>query len=89
MRGRIPAYEEAWLYHKLKTEVEVDSLLQETLPPGPGEDEVDTYAALGLAGRVSELSIEKKKKEYMCVAFHILHDVLYKGKVACICLELG
>ena len=27
MRGRIPAYEEAWLYHKLKTEVDVDSLL--------------------------------------------------------------
>ena len=43
MRGRIPADEEAWLYHKLKTEVDVDSLLQETLPPGPVEDVVDTY----------------------------------------------
>ena len=32
MRGRIPADEEVWLYHKLKTEVAVDSLLQETLP---------------------------------------------------------
>ena len=31
MRGRIPADEEAWLYHKLKTEVDMDSLLQETL----------------------------------------------------------
>ena len=35
MRGRIPADEEAWLYHKLKTEVDMDSLLQETLPPPP------------------------------------------------------
>ena len=61
MRGRIPADEEAWLYQKLKTEVDVDSLLQETLPPGPVEDGVDTYAALGLAGRVSELSIEQKR----------------------------
>ena len=82
MRGRIPVDEEAWLYHKLKTEVEVDSLLQETLPTGPVEDGVDTYTTLGLAGGVSELSIEQK--ENMCVAFHILHDVLYKGKVACI-----
>ena len=86
MRGRIPADEEAWLYHKLKTEVDEDSLLQETLPPGPVEDGVDTYAALGLAGRVSELSTEQKRGY---VAFRILHDVLYKGKVACICLELG
>ena len=61
MRGRIPADEEAWLYHKLKTEVDVDSLLQEILPPGPVEDGVDTHAALGLAGRVSELSIEQKR----------------------------
>ena len=34
----------------------MDSLLQATLPPGPVEDEVDTYEALALAGRVSELS---------------------------------
>ena len=34
----------------------MDSLLQTTLPPGPVEDEVDTYEALALAGRVSELS---------------------------------
>ena len=64
MRGRIPADEEAWLYHKSKTEVDVDSLLQATLPPGPVEDEVDTYVALGLAGRVSflgGLSIEQKR----------------------------
>ena len=87
MRGRICADEDAWLYHKLKTEVDLHSLLQATLPAGPVEDEVDTYAALGLAGRVSELSIDQK--EDMCVAFRILHDVLYKGKVACICLELG
>ena len=60
MRGRIPADEDAWLHHKLKTEVDVDSLLQATLPPGPVEDGVDTYAALGLASRVSELSIEQK-----------------------------
>ena len=39
----------------------MDSLLQETLPPGLVEDGVDTYAALGLAGRVSELSIEQKR----------------------------
>ena len=38
----------------------MDSFLQATLPPGPVEDEVDTYAALGLDGRVSELSIEQK-----------------------------
>ena len=34
----------------------MDSLLQATLPPGPLEDEGDTYEALALAGRVSELS---------------------------------
>ena len=88
MRGRITADEEVWLYHKSKTEVDVDSLSQATLPPGLVEDEVDTYAALGLAGRVSELSIEQKKED-LCGAFRILHDVLYKGKVACICFELG
>ena len=43
----------------------MDSLVQATLPPGPVEDEVDTYAALGLAGRVSELSIEQKTG-YVC-----------------------
>ena len=56
MRGRIAADEDAWLYHKWKLEVDVDSLLQATLPPGPVEDEVDKYEALALAGRVSELS---------------------------------
>ena len=45
-----------WLFHKWKPEVDVDSLLQATLPPGPAEDEVDTYEAWALAGRVSELS---------------------------------
>ena len=47
---------ELGLYHKWKPEVDVDSLLQATLPPGPVEDEVDTYETLALAGRVSELS---------------------------------
>ena len=61
MRGRIPADEEAWLYLKLETEVDVDSLLQETLSPGLVEDGVDTYAALGLASRVSELSNQQKR----------------------------
>ena len=56
MRGRITADEDAWLYHKWTPEVDVDSLLQATLPPGPVEDEVDTYKALALAGSVSELS---------------------------------
>ena len=56
MQGHITADEDAWLYHKWKPEVDVDSLLQATLPPGPVEDEVDTYEALALAGRVSELS---------------------------------
>ena len=56
MRGRITADEDAWLYHKWKAKVDVDSLLQATLPPGPIEDEVDTCEALALAGRVSELS---------------------------------
>ena len=50
MRGRIPADEDAWLYHKSKTKVDVDCLLEATLPPGPVEDEVDSYAALGLNG---------------------------------------
>ena len=56
MRGRIPPHEDAWLYRKWKAEVDVDSLLQATLPPGPVEDEVDSYEAFQLAGRVSELS---------------------------------
>ena len=56
MRGRITADEDAWSYHKWKLEVDVDSLLQAILPHGPFEDEVDTYEALALAGRVSELS---------------------------------
>ena len=56
MRGRITADKDARLYHKWKPEFDVDSLLQATLPPGPVEDEVDTYEALALAGRVSELS---------------------------------
>ena len=64
MRGCIPTDEEAWLYHKLKTEIDVDSVLQETLPLGPVEDGVDTYAALGLAGRVSELSIEQNVRGF-------------------------
>ena len=54
MRGGFPADEDAWLYNKWKTEVDVDSLLQATWCPGPFEDEVDTYEALVLAGRVSE-----------------------------------
>ena len=33
MRGRIPPDEDAWLYRKWQTEVDVDSLLQATLPP--------------------------------------------------------
>ena len=56
MRGRITADEHAWLYRKWKLVFDVDSLLQATLPPGPVEDEVDTYEALALVGRVSELS---------------------------------
>ena len=63
------------------------------------EDEVDAYEALALADRVSELSNaatlehsdfvlsgQLNRKGDMCVAFHILHDVLCEGKVACICL---
>ena len=56
MRGHITADKDAWLYHNWKPEFDVDSLLQATLPHGPVEDEVDTYEALALAGRVSELS---------------------------------
>ena len=56
MRGRLPLDEDVWVYRKWKTEVDVDSLLQTTLPPGPIEDEVDSYEAFVLAGRVSELS---------------------------------
>ena len=56
MRGRIPSDKDTWLYRKWKTEVDVDSLLQATLPPGAVEDEVDSYEAFVLASRVSELS---------------------------------
>ena len=56
MQGRITTDEDVWLYHKWKPEVDVDSLVQATLPPGPVEDEVDTYKALALASTVSELS---------------------------------
>ena len=56
MQGRVTVDEDVWLYHKWKPEVAVDSLVQATLPPGPVEDEVDTYEAFALAGRVSELS---------------------------------
>ena len=56
MQGRITADEDARLYHKWKPEVDTDSFVQATLPPGPVEDEEDTYEALALAGRVSELS---------------------------------
>ena len=52
MRGRILAHEDVWLYCKWKTEVDVDSLVQATLPPSHVEDEVDTYEALVLASRV-------------------------------------
>ena len=55
MQGCIATDEDAWLYHKWKPEVDVDSLLQATLPPGLVEDEVDTYEALVLAGTVSIL----------------------------------
>ena len=56
MRGRIPLDEDAWLHCKWKADPDVDSPLQATLPPGPVEDEVDSYEAFVLAGRVSELS---------------------------------
>ena len=56
MRGCIAADEDAWLYHKWKPEVDVDSILQVTLPPGPIVDEVVTCEALVLVGSVSELS---------------------------------
>ena len=53
---RSTANEDAWLYHKFKPEVDVDSFRQAILPPGPVQDEVDTYEALALASTVSELS---------------------------------
>ena len=56
MRGRITADEDVWLYHKWKPDVDVDSLVQATVLPSPVDDEVDTYEALALASRVSELS---------------------------------
>ena len=43
----------------------MDSLMQATLPPSLDEGEVVTCMALGLASRVSELSIEQKKG-YVC-----------------------
>ena len=56
MRCRITADEDAWLYHRWEPEVDVESLLQATSPRGQVEDQVDTYEALALAGRVSELA---------------------------------
>ena len=56
MQGRIPADEDAWLYKKWKRKVDVDSLVQATLLPGPVQNEVDTYEALVLADRVGALS---------------------------------
>ena len=47
------------------------------------DPEIDWYCCRTIATSL------KKKEEDMCVAFCILHDVLYKGKVACICLQLG
>ena len=91
MRGRIPADEEVWLYHKSKTEIEVESLLQATLPPSPVEDEVDTYAVLGLAGRVSELSIEQKLLA-KCGAYltrHNIHHIHRFGLMLCALHGLG
>ena len=49
--------------------------VQATQPSGPVQDEVDTCAALGLAGNVSAFSIEKKEKIYVwfsafCKMFH-------------------
>ena len=57
MRGRITTDKDAWSsVDKWKPELDVDSLLQATLPRSPVEDEVDTYEALAVAGRVSEFS---------------------------------
>ena len=35
------------------------------------------------------MSFQLNKKEDMCMAFRILHDVLYKGKVAAFVLSQG
>ena len=67
MRGRIPPDEDAWLYRKWKTEVDVDSLLQATLPPGPIEDEVHSYEAFVTVSRVSELSNAATPEHYVVV----------------------
>ena len=56
LRAHITLFELVELEGKKKPEVDVDSLLQTTLPPGPVEGEVDTCEALVLAGSVSELS---------------------------------
>ena len=55
MHGRVPADEDAWRYKKRKMEINVNSLLEATLPLGRVENEVDRYDALVLAGRVSVL----------------------------------
>ena len=75
MRGRIPADEVVWLYYKSKTEVD---LLQAILPRGSIEDEVDAYAALGLAGRVSEFSNEQKREYVWLCAFCMM--IYKKGR---------
>ena len=58
----------------------MDSFLQAT-PPSPSgqvEDEVDTYAALGLARETSEFSTEKKR---LCMRLSAFCMVFYtKGR---------
>ena len=56
MCGRVHDDEDAWLFKKWKTEVNVDPFPEATLPHGPAEEEDDTYEASVLANRVSALS---------------------------------
>ena len=46
------------VFSKLEIDVDLDALLEVTLPPGPVEEKEDTYKAFVQAGRASVLANE-------------------------------
>ena len=87
MRGRIRADEDMFLYNKSKTEVDVDSLLQATLSPGPFTDEVGTFDAFVLASGVSELSNAPTPEQDGGVPVHVTPSEVAKPSDAGISKE--
>ena len=58
MCGRIPTDEDAWLWKKWKTEVNMDSLQEGGFPPFLVENKDDAYKAFTLAGMMCVFSNE-------------------------------